>query len=381
MSDSNKKIKISIIGAGGRAHDVIKHLLKDSNGNVSIVSVFDPDKDVAKHSIAVWEEKDVKLCDSYQEAIDTDNVDWVMIFSPNVYHKEHITYAFKQNKHVFSEKPLAVTVDDCQEIFTAHQLSDRLFATGFVLRYAPIYRKAKEILDSGKLGKIISIDANENIETGHGSYIMCNWRRFTKFAGPHILEKCCHDIDLLNWLCDSLPSRVASFGGLDFFTPSNEPLMKKYGENTFKSWGDDPHAVESPFTSDKDLKDNQVSILEYRNKIRVMFQATMSNTIPERRMYFSCSEGTMILEIYSGSLQYKCIGDEEITTIALEGGGHGGGDKYIMKELYDTMANGTEPKCNANEGLESAVVAIMLDQAAETGVTVDLEPIWEKLKR
>ena len=127
--------------------------------------------------------------------------------------------------------------------------------------------------------------------------------------------------------------------------------------------------------------DTHVGIMEYRNHIKVMFQATMSNAIPERRMYFSCSEGTMIAELYSGTLEYKQIGDKEVTKVALTGDGHGGGDDYIMKELYDTMVNGTAPKCSGQEGLESAVVALGLDQAARSGSVVDMEPIWKQLGR
>ena len=112
-----------------------------------------------------------------------------------------------------------------------------------------------------------------------------------------------------------------------------------------------------------------------------MFQATMSNAIPERRMYFSCSEGTMILELYSGLLKYRKIGDEGYTLIDVSGDGHGGGDSSIMKELYETMTKGTKPKCSGDEGLESAVTALVLDQAAKTNTMVNLEPIWKKLGR
>jgi len=350
----NKKINVAVIGAGYRGCGVTNQLLKDSAGHVRIVSLFEPDTVVAQKAIETWGQEDVKLCGSYQEAIDSEGVEWVMVFSPNAYHKENIVYAFKRKKHVFAEKPLAVSIEDCQEVFDAHRQSGCLFATGFVLRYAPLYRLAKTILDSGKLGKIISIDANENIAPEHGGYIMCNWRRHTRLSGPHILEKCCHDIDLLNWFCGSIPRRVASFGGLDMFVPENEKLRQKYGEEAFRNLPD-PHAVDSPFLSDKDLKDNQVSILEYRNRIRVMFQATMSNAIPERRMYFSCTEGTMIAELYSGTLKYKYLGDKEMTQIDVKGDGHGGGDEHIMKELYDTMANNTPPKSSGNEGLEGAL--------------------------
>ncbi len=380
MSKKNKIINVAVIGAGSRGRCLIRHLLYESKGNVKILSVFDPDKAVAQESLDTWKSPSTKICEKYLEAIKTPGVDWVIVSSPNAYHKEHIIAAFDEGKHVFSEKPLATSIEDCQTISKAHKKSGLLFATGFVLRYAPLYQKAKKILESGKIGKILSIDANENITPGHGGYIMRNWRRLSKYAGPHILEKCCHDLDLINWFCESVPSKVASFGGNDFFVPENEHLHRKYGEKTFCAWTD-PHAVESPFTSDKDLMDNQVGIMQYRNGIRVMFQATMSNAIPERRMYFSCSEGTMILELYSRLLKYRKIGDEGCTLIDVSGDGHGGGDSVIMKELYDTMTKGTEPKCSGDEGLESAVTALALDRAAKTNSMVDLEPVWKKLGR
>jgi predicted dehydrogenase len=380
MSDNKKKINVAVIAAGNRGRGVTNNLLRDSEGNVKVVSVFDPDKKQCERAIEHWNSPDTVICDTYEEAINTPGVDWVMVFSPNAHHKEHILAGFAAGKNVFSEKPLATSIEDCQEIFEAHQKSGLLFATGFVLRYSKLYRKAKDLIASGKLGKVLSIDANENITPAHGGYIMMNWRRNTKLSGPHILEKCCHDLDLINWFCDSLPSKIASFGGLDYFTPENEYYMEKYGKKTFAAWHD-PHRVDSPFTADKDLMDNQVGIIQYRNGIRVMFQATMSNAIPERRMYFSCTEGTMIAELYSSTLRYKCIDDEGETVINFGADGHGGGDSFIMKELYETMSEGVTPKCSGDEGLESAVVALALDQAAQTNKMIDLEPIWKKLGR
>lgn len=376
----DKKVNVAVIACGSRSRGVVSNLLRDSNRNVNIVATYDPDKAVAERAVKEWG-CDTTICDSYQEAIDFPGVEWIMVFSPNAFHKEHILAGFAAGKNVFTEKPLATAIDDCEEIYNAHQNTNVKFATGFVLRYAPIYRKVKSLLDSGDFGYIVSIDANENIAPDHGSYIMQNWRRLTKFAGPHILEKCTHDLDLLNWFCQSLPSRVASFGSLRFFIPENEKLNEKYGVDFFTRW-DDPHRVATPFTADKDLKDNQVGIIEYRNGITVQFQCTMSNIAPERRMSFSCSEGNICVEIYSSTLTYRKMGDEATTVYNFAGDGHGGGDNYIMKELYENvMCQGEDPKCSGDEGLESAVLSLGLDKAANTGSVVDLEPIWKKLNR
>lgn len=376
-----KTINVAVIACGSRSRCVMGHLLKDSNRNVKILTVYDPDREIVKRALKEWNSPESKICRSYKEAINFPGVEWVMVFSPNAYHKEHILAGFAAGKHVFSEKPLATKISDCQQIFQAHQKTNVKFATGFVLRYAPIYRKLKELLDSGEYGYIISVDANENIAPQHGAYIMQNWRRLTKYAGPHILEKCTHDLDLLNWFCGSLPSKVASFGGLNFFIPENQKLADKYGADYFTAW-DDPHRVASPFTSDKDLKDNEVSIMQYRNGIRVQFQCTMSNAIPERRMSFSCSEGNIVAELYSGKLTCRKLAEASTQIYDFMGDGHGGGDDYIMKELYqNVMCGGEDPACSGNEGLESAVVALALDKAAATGKLIDMEPIWKSLNR
>lgn len=375
----DREIKIAVIGAGGRSRGIVSNLLRDSRNFVKVASVYDPDKAVAKLSMDTWH-SDGKICDSYEEAIATPGVEWVIVASPNAFHKEHILAGFAAGKHVFSEKPMATSIEDCETIFAAHAKTNLQFATGFVLRYAPIYRKAKELLTSGKLGKLLSVNANENIMPYHGAYIMCNWRRLTSIAGPHILEKCCHDLDLLNWLCDSLPSKVASFASRDFFIPENAYMEEKYDKKIFHVW-DDPHKEPSPFTSDKDLMDNQVAIMSYRNGVKGMFQCTMANAIPERRMLFNCSEGTMKLDLYTSTLEYKVLGSDELISFNFGADGHGGGDDYIMKELYEAMLSGEPPKCSGREGLESAVVALAIDQAARDGEIVDLEPIWKNLNR
>jgi predicted dehydrogenase len=375
-----EKIGVAVLGAGERARGVVKNLIRDSAGGARVVSVYDPDAAAAEEARRYWDASGACLADTVDEALRTPGAQWAMIFSPNAFHREQILAAFAAGLHVFSEKPLATTIEDCVAIHEAHARSGRLFATGFVLRYAPLYREIKRLLEFGGFGPIVSISASENITPAHGGYIMANWRRHTRIAGPHILEKCCHDLDLINWFCDDLPRRAAAFGGLDVFTPDHQWMFEKYGgAGTFLAWRD-PHRAESPFTSEKDLMDNLVGLLEYRRGPRVTFQATMCNAIPERRMYIACLEGTLIGELYSGRLQCARIG-ESPREIVLPGGGHGGGDEYIMKELWETMTRGTPPKCGGEEGLRSAVVALALDQAAREGRTVDLEPIWSSLGR
>lgn len=376
-----EEIKVAVLGLGHRPKYIVGNLLKDSGGNVKIVAVFDPDMEVARETVKAWNIEEPFYAQDMESAINYPGVDWVMVCSPNCFHREQIIAAFAAGKHVFSEKPLATSIQDCQDIYDAYIKSGKLFATGFVLRYSLLYRKAYELLNSGKFGKLLAVDASENITPSHGGYIMCNWRRNSSMSGPHILEKCCHDLDLIEWFVGDIPSRVAAFGGRDLFKPEFRFLEEKYGKDTFMSW-EDPHRTETPFTDDTDMKDNMVTVAEFRNKVRVSFTCTMSNMIPERRMLFCCTEGTIKLDLYEKKLSYRMMGDGITNTLDFSGvDGHGGGDAFIMKELYDSMVNGTEPKCSGNEGLQSAVYALALEEAANTGKVVDLEPIWKKLGR
>ena len=376
-----KQLNIAIIACGNRARGVVKNLLNAAGNKVKIASVYDPDPAEMDYACSEWKAQDALHCASSVEAINVPGVDWVMIFSPNAFHKQHILESFAAGKHVFTEKPLATTIADCKDIYDAYKSSGKLFATGFVLRYSDVYRKIKSLLDSGKFGYLMTVEANENIRPAHGGYIMCNWRRKTEISGPHILEKCCHDLDLINWFVDSKVRRIAAFGGRDFFIPKNKAFNEKYPQCFQETWWD-AHPIDTPFSGDTDLMDNTVAIFEYRNNVRVQFQATMSNAIPERRMNFSCSKGNIICELYAGIVKWRLLdGNEE--SIHFVGDNHGGGDSYIMKELYEgpMCQEDALPECSGNEGLESAVLALGIDLAARTGDVIDMEPIWKKLKR
>ena len=114
---SEKKIiRAAVIGCGQRGKYVTNNLLNDSAGGVKIAAVYDPDPERMKDVMEFWKSPDTKPCSGMEEAINAEGIEWVMIFSPNAFHKEGILTAFKAGKHVFSEKPLATTVEDCQEI-------------------------------------------------------------------------------------------------------------------------------------------------------------------------------------------------------------------------------------------------------------------------
>ncbi len=379
-----KSVGIGMIGCGAMGRAVAREVLKQSE-RIKLHGLFDPENKSIQAALDELEPQ-AKVYEDYHSLVKSPEIDWVMIASWNCYHREQAIAAFEAGKDVFCQKPLATNINDCLAMCRAWKKSGRKFNIGFTLRYSPHYRKIKELLNNGIVGDIISMEFNETLSFNHGGYIMGDWRRLTKYAGTHLLEKCCHDIDLANWMVQSRADKVGSFGGMNFFTPENERHIKRIGQNdegkeAYRTWGG---LVDlNPFTSDKDIVDNQVAIIEYENGVRATFHTNCNAGIPERRMYILGSEGAIRADVIAGTIEARRIGfDSHIERFdAGVNGNHGSGDPVLARELAEIMFEGAEPKTGLVDGLNSAITCFAIDKATETGKVVKLAPSWKRIEK
>lgn len=375
-----RPITIGIIGCGARVRGLLKQ-----QADIRVVAVCDPHPDSVAAARKDYGE-DLRVYERHEELVTDPGVDWVAVGSWNSQHREHAVAALRAGKHVFCEKPLATNLEDCLAIRDAVRDSGSLFSFGLVLRYSPFYRKIHELLRSGAIGNLVSFEFNETINFFHGCYIMGGWRRLREHAGTHLLEKCCHDMDIALWLTDSLPVRVASFGGLNFFRPENVGHTRRdeQGREVHTTWN---HVdLVNPFTAEKDIVDNQVVILEYANGVRASFHANCSSSIPERRICLIGTEGALRADALSGIIEVQRISSnpemQRFDTNVAGGhpGGHAGGDEVLVESLHNSMRTGAAPLVGVEEGIKSAVVCFAIDEAMDTGKVVDLRPIWKRVK-
>ena len=380
----NKTKKIALIGCGGRLRGVIEGTLKAAPpGSMEISDLYDPDPG----SVAAARElaPGAVSHSSVDELLRQSDAEWVAIGSPNSEHARQVAAALDAGRHVFCEKPLATTPDDCARIRDAvRRHPDRIFFFGLVLRYSPFYRRVKELLDAGEIGKIISFEFNETLAFFHGGYIHGNWRRHRAAAGTHMLEKCCHDLDIANWLTGSLPRRAASFGGLAFFKPENRFMEERLGADdaghpAYRVWPD-PHGI-SPFNDDKDIVDHQVAILEYRNGVKATFHTNCHAGLPERRFYICGTDGSLRCDVLTAEIEMKKVGfrQEAVRERIGHGDGHAGADTPMQKALASSILTGSAPSAGLPEGLESALSAFAIDESLDTGTIVDTAEMATKL--
>jgi|TARA_B100000315_G_C14565023_1_gene582482 predicted dehydrogenase len=378
-----ENVGIGVIGCGAMGLSLVQ-MVVENDPRLKVIALYDPEQRSVDRALSELASSP-KVCSDYTQLMDMSNVQWVMIASWNCYHHEQIVSAFKTGKHVFCQKPLALSVDECVSINRAWQQSGTTFSIGYTLRYSPHYQKMKELISNGHIGKIISMEFNETLDFNHGGYIMGDWRRLRENAGGHILEKCCHDIDLANWMVNSVARRVASFGGLNFFLPENAFHIDRIGPRNdgkaaYSTW--DGLVDLNPFLSEKDIIDNQVVILEYENGVRATFHTNCNAAIPERRMYILGTEGAIRANLLTGDIHLQRIGfDTEIENKSLGiQDGHGNGDKFLAKELSDTMLHNKIPSVGLMEGLISTLTCIAIDAAMDTGTVVDMRTYWNKIE-
>ena len=308
-----------------------------------------------------------------------------MVGSPNHLHLDHIRVGLEAGLKVFSEKPVVTTIEQSMELarLMARFGHERLMV-GLVLRYSPMYRDLREIQASGALGTIVSIEASEHIEPAHGAFFMRDWRRYERYSGSFMLEKCCHDLDLYNGVVGARPERVASFGGRRSFVPANDPARE--GINDLELFHSKPSGwmgTDRVFDSDADIVDYQVAIVEYANGVGMNFHTNTNVPDQFRRFCVMGSRGMAEGDFIRGHLDaHEVLTGRKIAerryAARTELSQHYGADEEMAADLLAHCRTGAALPVSTRDALEAGILALSMDQARATRSVVDLRPVWDR---
>lgn len=373
---------IGVFGYGHRLDTLLTHLRRVEPA-IEVRAVCDPAP--ASVDAARRLAPRARACRTADELLQDRDIGWVFVGSPNRLHREHACAAMNAGRHVFCEKPLATTLDDCLGIRQTIVKTDRSFFFGLVLRYAPLYTRIRTLLDEGQIGQIISVEFNETLGFNHGGFIHQDWRRHRATAGTHLLEKCCHDIDIVNWMVGSRVRYAASFGGLRYFLPENWGIADKIGRSlgpdhrpAFQEW---PQSSGNPFTSDKDIVDHQVAILEYENGVRASFHTNCVAAIPERRILLLGLEGAIRADLNTGAVELQRLGwdlPRQVYRSSASIETHFGADLALVEAVAAWITRGQSPLTGIDQALQSAITCFGIDAALDECRVVDLRPLWSQ---
>jgi len=200
-----EKVKLGLIGCGSMGSSLANAC--GTLDNAEVVAVCDVDSgrvnDLAGRIGA-------KGYSSHAEMLSMADIDAVIIASPGRMHALHAVDSAAAGKHIFCEKPMALSVEDCDRMIEAARNHNVKLMVGQVLRYLPVFDRIKRIIDSGELGRPFSISI-ARIGDGRGAWAI-PWRRRKSESGGILFEVSVHEIDFMRYIAGDI-DRVAAFAG------------------------------------------------------------------------------------------------------------------------------------------------------------------------
>ena len=319
----------------------------------------------------------------WKDAIGTP-ADAAIIATDDMTHAEPAIAALDAGYHVLLEKPIAPTFEDCERVVRAAEAAEaagRILQIAHVLRYSRFYRRVDEILRSGRIGRVLSVDMKEHVAHWHmtHSYVRGKFRN-TSVAAPILLAKCCHDLDLLTWLVGRPALRVSSFANLAHFRAENAPAGAPerctdgcpvqadcpHDAEAFYLGADDRLARNWPwsdvsadpsreargaalkagrygrcvFHCDNDVPDHQVVQFEFEGGTLATFTLQGHATHETRTLRVSGSLGELRGTLAQGRLELTRHGSLATERIDVGGSsvGHFGGDEGLLEHFTDVVS-------------------------------------------
>lgn len=338
-------------------------------------------------------------------------------------HYGHVMQALDLGYDILLEKPISPDSTECIEIEEKANALGQKITVCHVLRYTPFFSKLKEILDSGELGKVVAIRHEENIGNFHmaHSFVRGNWRN-DQLSSPIIMQKSCHDLDILLWLTGARCTKVAAFGSLDYFTSANAPenstnrcLSCPAAANCrFDAWkaylpvlGSWPanvvclepseealrSALETGpygrcvYRCDNNVCDHMSVIMAFDSGATATFSLTAQSSAVHRSIHIMCQHGEIEADTLDNKIILRHFQPNQITppqerVIYPESGnsGHGGGDSGVIQDFIQSLLSPShQSRSSISRSVESHLMACAIEQSRLTGQVVDMQQFRQQL--
>ena len=405
------KIKAVFFGFGARSQCYANYLFLNEN-NFEVAAVAEPKEHLRRLAEEKYHCSRERLYPGWREMLD-DGVqgDLLFICTQDNEHVEPAIAAIQAGyRQIMVEKPIYKDIEKCRQLAAAAREYGAVVQVCHSLRYNNFYRKVKEILDSGKIGQIASINHMEPVGTFHyaHSFVRGDWNKTAD--SPMILAKCCHDTDLLLWLTGRDCLSLSSYGSLEFFKRENAPegcadrcidgckysgscpysatkYLGKYKDHLFREYAVEKEGytdtVEAPkkgrygrcvFQCDNDVVDHQTVNLLFEDGITAtLTMCAFSNferethimgTMGEIRAYMKDD----LVEVYNFR-----SGDREIYHVGHPDALHGGADTVLVEDFIASALGDKPPATSIEKSIQSHILCIAAERSRIEKRTIDLK--------
>lgn len=319
--------------------------------------------------------------------------DTLIVTTVDATHHEFIIRGMELGANIITEKPMTTDEQKCEAILAAGEKTGKRVTVTFNYRYSPHRAKLYELLRSGTIGDLTSVDFHWYLDTSHGADYFRRWHRLKENSGSLWVHKATHHFDLLNWWVESDPAEVFAKGKLEFYGKNNtfrhthcRPCPHKSQCNFYyditknktymglyvEQEKHDGYLRDGcVWKDDINIYDKMAATIQYANGVQVSYSLTTYSPYEGYRIAFNGTKGRIDLWIeesnpleerpYDEIVVTHNFGTREFIRVPHGQSGHGGGDRLLKDKIFGGV---TEDPLNQAASIRDGALSILIGIAA-----------------
>jgi len=294
----------------------------------------------------------VRFTTDFREIVESPEIDIVFVCTPDYLHLEHAIPALEAGKYVFLEKPMAIRIEDCDQILrTAEQYGDRLYV-GHNMRFFPVMQKLKALITEGRIGEVQTIWCRHFVGDG-GDYYFKNYNSERAYTTSLLLQKGAHDIDVIHWLAGAYTRRVTGMGKLSVYNQGADRRNPEDGAlrptRDRSVW---PPLTQKQLSPVIDVEDLNMLLMQLSNGVQASYLECFYTPDYHRNYTVIGTEGRLenygdhstddhwaTIHLWNRRCGYSELG-HEVFRIPPTSGGHGGADPMMIEDFLRFVETG-----------------------------------------
>ncbi|MCW5548229.1 MAG: Gfo/Idh/MocA family oxidoreductase [Opitutaceae bacterium] len=255
------KTRFAFVGTGGRAISFIEPLVTTYRDHNELVGLCD----LSPARLAYYNRRlttelnhpavPAYAADRFDAMLRETRPDTVFVCSKDDTHHDYIIRALHAGCDVITEKPMTTDAEKCRAILAAQQAAGRRVRVAFNYRWAPFRTKVKELVATGVIGRVHSVNLEYLLDTSHGADYFRRWHAHAAESGTLLVHKATHHFDLVNWWLDAIPAQVFAYGDLVFYGRKNAEARGDGALAAYPRYTGEPAAQRDPFRLDLDASE------------------------------------------------------------------------------------------------------------------------------
>ena len=392
-----RRHRIALLGGGLRGRSLTKEALTDPS-RAELVALAEPVGLQMAESRQEFDLPDERCYPTHRELLDgVTDLDGAIVATNVATHREVACACMERGVPVYLEKPIAGTIEDAWEIVRTAERTGTPVHMGFNCRYSPWFSGVRDAALSEAMGRVIAINWTEGVPATMWADDYCRSPSYNTRAaiGTLLLEKACHDIDLVNWIVGARCERVAAFGSRRLFVQRSDvpercsPGCGEHQKCPFYAPTPERRARLRPeesnvcvFHTKSDLVDRLRTIYEYEDGTVANLNVEPVWSHAGRFVHICGSRGSLSAESWSNRISVRDL-KTDVETIYYPRamtGGHGGADPGVVEAFLDLLDDPTRTgRATIRDGFETVLQACAADLARREKRVIELGAMRSRL--